>query len=420
MFFGVAAILLLTLTEQFVDLARFIFHASMSAVAALVMSAGNNIRLIMNKRNLRFYLCVCAVAMAYALTANAQATNRSVQFIVPNNQIQALGIKSVTLQSQIDLIKARFPAEVVASTTARQVVSSPVAGLVAQLLVQQNQEVRPGTPLVRIVSSELGQLQLQLLQATARDKLARQSARREQALFDEGIIPQRRVQEAQAALMEAEAVLNQAKAALRLSGMSAATIQRIAVSSKLQDSITLTATQVGIVTEITVKPGQRIDAATTLLQVTQTDSLRLYIQLPVSENTNWPAGTKVKVLGRDVAARILSVSPIVSSSSQMVQLRAEVEGNTGQIRSGEFVTVELPLAATPGSWDVPLSAVAHDGNQAYVFVRTSQGFEARTVKVVVSAGQLVRVQGSIEAGEQIAVSGVVVLKGAWLNAMESK
>jgi len=419
-FFGVAAILLLILTEQFVDLARFFSHACSSAVATLVISAGNNIRLIMNKRNLRFYLCTCAVAMAYALTATAQETNRSTQFSVPNSQIQVLGIKTVTLQSQTDLIKARFPAEVVASTTARQVVSSPVAGLVAQLLVQQNQAVRPGTPLVRIASSELGQLQLQLLQATTRDKLARQSARREQSLFDEGIIPQRRVQEAQAALMEAEAVLNQAKAALRLSGMSAATIQRIAVSSKPQDSITLTATQVGIVTEITVKPGQRVDAATTLLQVTQTDSLRLYIQLPVSENTNWPAGTKIKVLGRDVAARILSVSPIVSSSSQTVQLRAEVEGNTGQIRSGEFVTVELPLAATPGSWDVPLSAVAHDGNQAYVFVRTSQGFEARPVKVVVSARQLVRVQGSLEAGEQIAVNGVVVLKGAWLNAMESK
>lgn len=386
----------------------------------LVMSAGNNIRLIMNTESLRFHLCACVIAMVYALPATAQATNLPVKFTVPNGQIQALGIKTMTLQSQTDLIKARFPAEVVAPTTARQVVSAPVAGLVAQLLVQQNQAVRPGTPLVRIASSELGQLQLQLLQATARAKLTRQSARREKALFDEGIIPQRRVQEAQAALMEGEAVLNQAKAALRLSGMSAATIQHIAVSGKPQDSITLTATQVGIVTEITVKPGQRVDAAAALLQVTQTDSLRLDIQLPVSENTNWPAGTKVKVLGRDVTARILSVSPIVSSSSQTVQLRAEVEGNTGQIRSGEFVTVELPLVATPGSWDVPLSAVAHEGNQAYVFARTPQGFEARPVKVVVSARQLVRVQGTLEVGEQIAVSGVVVLKGAWLNAMESK
>lgn len=239
-------------------------------------------------------------------------------------------------------------------------------------------------------------------------------------MFDEGIIPQRRVQEAQAGLKEAEAALNQAKAALRLSGMPAATIERIAASGKPQDSITLAAAQAGIVTEIAVKPGQRVEAATALLHVAQTDSLWLDIQLPVSENANWPAGTKVKIQGRDITARIMSASSTVSSSSQTVVLRAAVESKTGQIRPGEFVAVELPVAATQGSWDVPLSAVAHDGNQAYVFVRTSDGFEARPVKVVVSTGQRVRVQGALKAGEQIAVSGVVALKGAWLDAKEGK
>jgi hypothetical protein len=96
---------------------------------------------------------------------------------------------------------------------------------------------------VRIVSPELGQLQLQLLQATVRATLARQAAQREHALFDEGIIAKRRVQEARAALQEAEATLNQAKAALRLSGMPSATIERIATSGKPQDSVTLLATQ---------------------------------------------------------------------------------------------------------------------------------------------------------------------------------
>jgi len=43
-FFGVAEILLLTLTEQFVDLARFFSHGSMSTVVMLVMSAGNDIK----------------------------------------------------------------------------------------------------------------------------------------------------------------------------------------------------------------------------------------------------------------------------------------------------------------------------------------------------------------------------------------
>jgi cobalt-zinc-cadmium efflux system membrane fusion protein len=369
---------------------------------------------------LRFPASAWAATLLCVLASMAQAAERAVKFAVPDGQIQALNIQTIALQSQADSVMASLPAQVVVPPKAEQVVSSPVAGLVLQLLVQQNQVVRSGAPLLRIASPELGQLQLQLLQATARATLARQAARREQALFDEGIIPQRRVQEAQAGLMEGEAMLNQAKAALRLSGIPAATIERIAASGKLLDSITLAATQAGIVTEIAVKPGQRVEAATALLHVAQTDALWLDIQLPVSEVANWPSGTKLKVQGRDVTARILSAGSSVAASTQTVMLRAAIEGKSAQVRPGEFVTVELPMAAKQGSWDVPLSAVIHDGNQAYLFIRSADGFEARPVQIAARAGQRVRVQGPVKAGEQVAVSGVVALKGAWLSAKEGK
>ncbi len=369
---------------------------------------------------LRFRLSAWVATLLYVLASMAQAADRPAKFAVADSQMQAMNIQTAPLQRQTDSVMTSFPAQVIVPPKAEQVVSAPVAGLVLQLLVQQNQVVRSGAPLVRIASPEFGQLQLQLLQATARATLARQAARREQALFDEGIIAQRRVQEAQAGLMEGEAALNQAKAALRLSGIPAATIERIAASGNLLDGITLAATQAGIVTEIAVKPGQRVEAATALLHVTQTDVLWLDIQLPVSEVASWPTGTKLKLQGRDVTARILSAGSTVASSSQTVMLRAAIEGKPGQVRPGEFVTVELPMAAKQGSWDVPLSAVLHDGKQAYLFVRTANGFEARPVQVTASAGQRVRVQGALVAGEQIAISGVVALKGAWLNAKESK
>jgi RND family efflux transporter MFP subunit len=354
------------------------------------------------------------------LIPTVQAAGPSAKFAVPNDQIRALGIQIAPLQSQTGSVKASYPAQVVVPTGAEEVVSSPVAGMVARLLVQQNQAVRPGAPLLRIVSPELGQLQLQLLQTSARATLARQTSQREQKLFDDEIIPQRRVQEAQAALKEAEAALTQAKAALRLSGMTAATIERIAASGNPQDGITLTASRAGVVTEITAKPGQRVDAATALLHIAQTDALWLDIQVPVSESANWPAGTKVEVPDRGIAARITSASQMVTASSQTVVLRAAVEMKTAQLRPGEFVTVALPIGGAKDAWDVPLSAVAHDGQQAYVFIRTPNGFEARPVKAAASAGQRVRVQGSLKAGEQIAISGVVALKGAWLNGKGDK
>ena len=364
--------------------------------------------------------CVCTAALLCAFSLAAQAADRPAKFAVASSQLQALGIQTAPLQTQVESVRTSYPAQVVIPPNAEQVISSPVAGLISQLLVQPNQMVRAGEPLLRLVSPELGQLQLQLLQASARATLARQAARREQDLFGEGLIAQRRVQEAQAALQEAEATLRQARTALRLSGMSTATIDKVAASGNPQDSLVLSARQSGHVTEIKVAPGQRIDPATALMTVAQTGTLWLEIQVPVAESTAWTPGTQLKVKGRDITAQILNSSAMVTSGSQMVVMRALVQGKTNQVRPGELLTVELPAATSAGGWDLPLSAVAHDGNQAYVFVRTPDGFEARPVKLSASAGQRVRIQGPVKAGEQIAVSGVVALKGAWLDKKETK
>lgn len=360
--------------------------------------------------------CVGTALFAFALTSAAE---QPLKFVVPDNQIKAMGIKTMPLQNSGEAVRASFPAQVMVPPDAEQVISSPVAGLITQVLVQQNQVVKPGAPLLHIASPELGSLQLQLLQASARATLLRQTEQREKQLFDEGIIPERRLQEAQAALSEGEATLKQTKAALRLSGMPVATINKVAASGDPQDGLTLVAEKAGVVTEIEVKSGQRVEAASALMHIAQTEKLWLDIQVPVTDSANWQPGTAVRVQGRDLAGRVLSSSAMVAPGSQTVVLRAELDGQNGKVRPGEFLTVDLPMKATAGGWDLPLTAVAYDGGSAVVFVRTQDGFEARPVKVSASAGQQVRVQGSLAAGDQVAVSSVVALKGAWLNAKEA-
>ena len=109
---------------------------------------------------------------------------------------------------------------------------------------------------MRLSSPAMSQLQLQLLQASARATLARQAYTREQKLFDEGIIPQRRAQEAQATLKEAEATLVQTKAELALAGMTPAMIEQVIRSGIPSDRITLSAVQDGIVSAAEHHPGR--------------------------------------------------------------------------------------------------------------------------------------------------------------------
>jgi len=368
-----------------------------------------------------FRLCAGAAAVAAACAIGAaHAAQPKNQFDVPAAQLQALGIRVEPLQAGGGATRARYPAQVVAPAGAELVLSAPVAGMVAQVLVQPYQPVQAGAPLLRLASPELGQLQLQLMQAASRARLARQAAQRDQALYGEGIIAQRRLQDAQAAQAEADAGLAQAKAALRLAGMPANAIGRVAAGGAPQDSVTLSAPQAGTVQEIEVRTGQRVESAAPLLRIVRAGRVDLEIQLPAAVSAAFPAGAKLNVSGRGATAKVTGVSAGVAAGSQTALARATVDSGAGALRPGELVTVELADGPAQVGWDLPLAAVAYTGEQAYVFVRTRAGFEARTVRVVASARERVRVAGTLAAGEQIAVSGLVALKGAWLAAQEGR
>lgn len=85
---------------------------------------------------------------------------------------------------------------------------------------------------------------------------------------------------------------------------------------------------------------------------------------------------------------------------------------------GSLLQALLPLASN-NAWDLPLSAVARRGAQAYVFRRSPAGFDAIPVEVVATGGQRALVTGSLDAGAELAATSVVALKAAWLSHLEA-
>lgn len=363
--------------------------------------------------------CTAPLALSLLFSTATPAAGNPDHFAVADAQIKALGIQTIALQAGGDALQRRFPARVLVPPQAEQVISSPLAGMVSQLLVEANQAVRTGAPLLKIASPEFGALQLQLLQAQSRATLARQTALREKQLADEGIIAGRRQLEAEAARSEADAALKQAKAALRLSGMTPTAIERLITSGDPLDELTLSAVAAGVITQMEAHSGERVAAATPLLHIVRTDKLLLDIQVPAGDSAAWAPGTAVKIQGRRASARLLSSAAIVSADNQSLSLRAAVD-DAADVRPGEVLSVELPATTMRSGWDLPLAAIARDGDRAVVFVRSADGFEARTVTLLASAAERVQVQGRLSAGDVVATSGIVALKGAWLVGDEEE
>jgi RND family efflux transporter MFP subunit len=361
-----------------------------------------------------------AALLLFAMSAcAAQAGEKRDEFTVSEAQRLALGINLIELQPGPSTLAVRYPAVVVLPPQQQHVVSAPLSGRVDHLMVAENQTIEVGAPLLVLSSPDFGQLQLALVQAGNRARLARQKTLRERALFAEGIVAQRRILEAEAEESDADAALVQAKAALSLVGMSEGEVARIATSGKVQTGLAVTAPVAGTIIRLDVMPGQRVAIADALLSIARLDALWVDIQVPATAAAQWAAGTKLTLAG-GIEANVIGAS-VLAGSAQSVVLRAAVNVGAANLRPGEYLEVELPLDAAD-TWEIPLAALARDGNEAYVFVRRSEGFVALPVTVVVSAGQRVKVRGALAAGQQIAASGVIALKAAWqgMGGMEEE
>ena len=356
-----------------------------------------------------------------ALIAASLSAQAADEFAVTAAQMQGLGITLQRLEKSADIQGQAYPARVVLPPSQEQVVSAPLAGLVDRVLVGENDTVKSGQPLLRLISPELGELQLKLLEASSKSRLSHKTAQRERMLFADGIIPERRVQEAEGAAEENRARVQQAEAALRLAGVDAASVRKIAAGGALQDGLTVHAKTAGTVMSVDVKAGQRVAQADALMRLADTRQLWLDIQLPADRRSQVAIkGGQITVVGRDAKAVPMSVGSMVSDS-QTVTLRAQVTQGATLLRPGEYVQAQVPFAglASAGSgaesWPVPVASVVRQGDKAYVFVRTPKGFLAQQVTVLNSAGASVQVQGPLKPGQDIAITSVIALKAAWLG-----
>ena len=171
-----------------------------------------------------FRLAVLAIPCLIAAPLAAQAAD---SFSVSAAQMQSLGVQLQRIDKSGASLGQSYSARVVLAAGQEQIASAPLSGVIDQLLVAENDVVKIGQPLMRIASPELGELQLKLMEADASSRLSQRTLKRERELFSEGIIPERRVQEAEAAASQDAARKRQAEAALRLAGWDSSKFQGV-------------------------------------------------------------------------------------------------------------------------------------------------------------------------------------------------
>jgi len=330
-------------------------------------------------------------------------------------QERSMGIQTAPLTSASDTHSQRVAAEVVIPVGQERIVSAPQAGLIEQLLVASGQAVKQGQALAYLTSPDLLALQREHLQALSQYKLIQNNFQRDNELFKDGIIAERRFLTTQSQYNEATALLQERRQALRLAGMSDTAIQEMEKSAQYRRGIQLTAPINGVVTEQMVTSGQRVDASTPIYRIAQLNRLWLEMHVPSTLLGQIKMNMPVYVQQSQTEANVIAIVPSMNRQEQTLLVRALVKKTFMPLNPGQLVEAEFlaPITMQNRQYSIAKSALVYLSGaqpQAAVFVKDAQGYRVQAVKVIGESAGNVVIEGDFSPQALVAISGTALLK----------
>ena len=135
-------------------------------------------------------------------------------------EVRAAGTELARVEPEAGTAEVSFPGVAAVPPQQLRVVAAPAAGLVEAMLVAADERVSAGQPIAQLRSTELVEVQRAFLEALTRDTLAREKVFRDEALFRERIIAERRLLTTRAEAEAARATLDERRQMLSLLGMA--------------------------------------------------------------------------------------------------------------------------------------------------------------------------------------------------------
>jgi cobalt-zinc-cadmium efflux system membrane fusion protein len=178
----------------------------------------------------------------------------------------------------------------------------------------------------------------------------------------------------------------------------------------------------GIVEDVFVVAGERVQAGDKLFVVA--DTSKLWVRAQIHER-QWTAvdvaegqSVSVTVPGAGVhraQARVHHVGATVEAESRSVPLVAEIDNDDAHFKPGMFVWVDLPQGKVRETLAVPVSAVMRHEGRAFVFVPEGEDrFRRRDIQAGIEGQGFLEVKSGLQAGDQVVSRGAFVLKSELL------
>jgi HlyD family secretion protein len=386
------------------------------------------------------------VPFAFLLCAVLAACTHQPQSTEPVVQVQTARVAETDVRSYIDADGLLYP-------ISRAAISSKVSAPVHRFFVRQGDKVKVGQLLVTLENHDLSaavqesrgayeqaqagfmtttaaSIPEQLSKAEGDAKAAKESLLAAERLFDsrsalfrQGAIPRKEVDQAAVALAQAKAQyqlaarhLQSVQTVIGQQDQKAAAGQLESAKGKyLWSMAQLGYTAVrspidGVVTERPLYAGEMAQAGAPLITVINNSRLVARLHLPPAEAGAIKVGDAAEVRastgGAVLPGQVTLVNPATDPNSASVEIWVTVENKKMLLIAGTSASVRIFTAEAKNALTIPAPALLKDYLGEYVLVAGSDGrAHRRTVKVGIENPEEVQILAGLRRGEQIVTTG---------------
>jgi RND family efflux transporter MFP subunit len=166
----------------------------------------------------------------------------------------------------------------------------------------------------------------------------------------------------------------------------------------------------GIVVRKHVEVGDLLSPGRPVIDLEDPASLRLEVEVPESLAAQVKLGSKLPIRTGALAteAAVVEVTPAADPVSRSVLVKLALPADAGELRSGQFGRVTIPVAAGK-MLSVPTNALVRRGQLDAVFVVTDGKARLRLVRTGGSDGDSTAIRAGLEAGETVVTDGATGL-----------
>ena len=252
------------------------------------------------------------------------------------------------------------------------------------------------------IDQQLSQAVAARQQAASSLDLAKSTAARWEALRVKDAVSQQEVDERRSLSAQASANLAAAEA----------NVQRL---NQLQNFKRVVAPTDGVITRRNVDTGDLVDPgaggglARALFVVTQTDPLRLYVNVPQTYAQLVKTGqavvvTQAELRGQKFQGQVARTAASIDATSRSMQVEISLPNGSGTLLPGAFVQVALPLVASRG-FAIPNNALVIRGDGVKVAVVDAKNHvRLKPIQLGRNYGVNVEVTDGLTGGERLVLN----------------